>query len=732
MKNLVKNLDLIKDVDDIYLGNLGTIDTDMLLPTNGTHGSNFTWRSDEHLFLSDTGKVTRPTPGVGNRTIHLTLTAQLADDVIQKVYDVTILQELRTIPIDHAVSLTINVYDSSYHLPQVTIVQLTDQTYTTSTVTWSTSFDASQTTQHIVGQLNENGMPASLTLNVNLQTPRQIDQPFKDYPVQLLGDDAFISGYQSMLHHLNKINLNQLLYNFRSAAQLSVNDADKMTGWDAPDCNLRGHTTGHYMSALALAYFDSQEPTYKFKLDYLVEELGKCQVALAKNGAHPGFLSAYDETQFDRLETYETYPNIWAPYYTLDKILSGLLDSYHYTNNQQALTIAMGIGDWVTQRLTKLSHAQLMKMWSIYIAGEFGGMISAMVRLARYTNQPDYLETAKLFSNDKLYLPMLTNYDTLNNMHANQHIPQIIGALDLYQETGDPNDLSIAQNFWEIVVDHHTFANGGVGETEMFHEPDTVSKYLTDKPDETCASYNMFKLSRKLFDVTQDAKYMAYAENIFNNHLLVANDHTDAGASTYFLPLRPGGIKHYDTDADNTCCHGSGLESMVRFSKDIYAFDDQRLYVNLFYDSRVNLGDIGQVEQTVTDNQMTLTATLKRPVQLKIRIPKWLSQLQVYFNDVQTPFDCQDGYLTLLVSDKQSTLRLQFIKQLTVVPTPDDQSTISIFYGPDLLVQIDEQETFKHLPITAIDDAQSFIQTQSLVPFNQIHDSPYHVYFKKK
>ena len=51
---------------------------------------------------------------------------------------------------------------------------------------------------------------------------------------------------------------------------------------------------------------------------------------------HPGFLSAYPETPFIRLEEFATYggnQGIWAPYYTLHKIMAGLLDAHGLAGN---------------------------------------------------------------------------------------------------------------------------------------------------------------------------------------------------------------------------------------------------------------------------------------------------------------------------------------------------------------------------------------------------------------
>ena len=140
------------------------------------------------------------------------------------------------------------------------------------------------------------------------------------------------------------------------------------------------------------------------KAVYMCESLKECQDAFAKmDGIHEGFLSGYDEKQFDLLEQYVRYPEIWAPYYTLHKIFAGLLDCYEFANIACGLTIADKLGDWVYNRLSRLPHKTLMKMWSLYIAGKFGGMNEAMSRLYGITGKENHFKYAEsiYFQNDK-------------------------------------------------------------------------------------------------------------------------------------------------------------------------------------------------------------------------------------------------------------------------------------------------------------------------------------------
>ena len=150
-------------------------------------------------------------------------------------------------------------------------------------------------------------------------SPKQA-KPFEPGQVSL-HKSLFTENRDRDYEYLLSVDNDRMLYNFRAAAGLDTLNARPMDGWDAPDCNLRGHTTGHYMSALAQAYASSDDQRFKSGIDYLVAALGECQDAMAASGRFsPGFLSGYSEEQFDKLEGLAKYPIIWAPYYTLHKI----------------------------------------------------------------------------------------------------------------------------------------------------------------------------------------------------------------------------------------------------------------------------------------------------------------------------------------------------------------------------------------------------------------------------
>ena len=204
-------------------------------------------------------------------------------------------------------------------------------------------------------------------------------------------------------------------------------------------------------------------------------------------------------------------------------IMRGLLDTYLLTGNDQALDIVTGMADWAYSRLGHLPREQLDRMWKIYIAGEYNAMNNIMADLYALTGNENYLVTAKAFDNTYLLDAAIQNVDTINGEHANQHIPQYLGYLNIYDRNNDPNYYAAAKNFWDMVVPHRTYTDGGMaGKGEIFGERDVIVSNIQTDNAETCPCYNMLKLSRQLFFHTADPKYMQYYERALYGQILAS------------------------------------------------------------------------------------------------------------------------------------------------------------------------------------------------------------------
>ncbi len=571
-------------------------------------------------------------------------------------------------------------------------------------------------------------------------------------------ETKFIENRDKFINGLASTNPDNFLYMFRNAfGQEQPEGAEPLGVWDSQETKLRGHATGHYLTAIAQAYagtvYDaSLQADFSDKMEYMVNTLyelsqmsGQPKTSGGEYESDPtavqpgpgkpdfdsdlseegirtdywnwgkGFISAYPPDQFIMLESGASYgtddTKIWAPYYTLHKILAGLMDIYEVSDNEKALEIVKGMGDWVYARLSQLPTETLLSMWNRYIAGEYGGMNEAMARLYRLTNESRYLDGAQLFDNIKMFFGdaehshgLAKNVDMFRSLHANQHIPQIMGALETYRVSNNPEYYHIADNFWNKTTNDYMYSIGGVAgarnpnNAECFTiEPATLYEngFAAGGQNETCATYNMLKLTRNLFLFNQSADLMDYYERGLYNHIL-ASVAEHSPANTYHVPLRPGSIKRFGNPdmTGFTCCNGTALESSTKLQNSIYfkSADNQALYVNLYVPSTLKWTDknvtITQTTAYPKEDYTRLIINGKGRFDLNVRVPQWATKgFFVEINGKKEKVDAVPGtYLTLNRKWKDGdTVELRMPFKFYLEPVMDQQNIASLFYGPVLL-----------------------------------------------
>lgn len=588
-------------------------------------------------------------------------------------------------------------------------------------------------------------------------------QPFHLDQVSLKNDahgheSKFIQNRDKFILTLAKTDPNSFLYMFRHAfGQQQPEGAKPLGVWDSRDTKLRGHATGHYLTAIAQAYagtgYDKAlQANFSQKMEVMVNTLyelsqlsGKATAAGGTHVSDPaavphgpgkseydsdlsdagirtdywnwgtGFISAYPPDQFIMLEKGARYGGqknqIWAPYYTLHKILAGLMDVYEVSGNKKALDIAAGMGDWVYARLSKVPTDTLIKMWNTYIAGEFGGMNEAMARLYRITGNPNYLKTAQLFDNIRVFFGdtqhshgLAKNVDLFRGLHANQHIPQVVGSIETYRATNNPEYYKIADNFWYKMVNDYMYSIGGVAgarnpaNAECFtSEPGTLYEngFSSAGQNETCATYNMLKLTSDLFLFDQRGEYMDYYERGLYNHIL-ASVAENSPANTYHVPLRPGAVKQFGNPnmTGFTCCNGTAIESSTKLQNSIYfrSKDNQALYVNLYVPSTLEWTERKvTVEQTTNfpnEDNTRLTIKGSGKFDIHVRVPGWATKgFFVKINGKEQKMKATPGsYLKISRNWKDGDIvELKMPFQFHLDPVMDQQNIASLFYGPILL-----------------------------------------------
>ncbi|MFF1679278.1 beta-L-arabinofuranosidase domain-containing protein [Streptomyces sp. NPDC058256] len=417
--------------------------------------------------------------------------------------------------------------------------------------------------------------------------------------------------------------------------------------------------------------------------------------------SHPGFLAAYPETQFIALESMTSgdYTKVWAPYYTAHKILRGLLDAYLHVDDARALDLASGLCDWMYSRLSKLPDATLQRMWGIFSSGEFGGIVEAICDLHALTGKAEHLALARLFDLDKLIDACAANTDTLDGLHANQHIPIFTGLLRLYDATGEQRYLTAAKNFWGMVVPVRMYGIGGTSTAEFWKARGVVAGTISDTNAESCCAYNLLKLSRMLFFHEQDPKYMDYYERALYNQVLGSKqDKADAEKPlvTYFIGLTPGHVRDYTPKQGTTCCEGTGMESATKYQDSVYfkAADGGALYVNLYSPTTLNWSEKGVTVTQTTDYPREQGSTItvgggSAAFALRLRVPSWATAgFRVTVNGVAVSGTPVAGsYFTVSRTWRGGdVVRVSVPFRLRVEKALDDPSLQALFFGPVNLV----------------------------------------------
>lgn len=509
--------------------------------------------------------------------------------------------------------------------------------------------------------------------------------PFAAKDVCLL-DGPFRENQIRNLNYLLGIDNDRLLHMFRVTAGLP-STAKPLGGWESPQCWVRGHSMGHYLTACALMVAATGDPRLKTKADALVAELAKCQEALLRKGCHAGYLAAIPEEHYDNLDAGRA---VWAPWYVYHKIMAGLLDMHLHCGNRQALAVLGKSADWVKFRVDRLSAQQMQRTLNM----EFGGMNEVLANLYAVTGNSDHLRLARAFDHKAVFDPMAAGKDCLNGLHANTQIPKMIGAACEYEMTGEKRYRDIATFFWRNVATQRSFVLGGNSDREHFFPPEDFHEHLSPMAMETCNSYNMLKLTRHVFSWEPSAPIMDFYERALFNHILGSQDPVK-GTGIYFASVRPGFFKLYATPFDSFwCCTGTGMENPARYGEAIYFHNDRALLVNLFMASRLSWTEKGLVvaqETQFPDQDSTrLTLACKRPVTLavKIRWPGWARRgIRVAVNGEPQKVVGQPGcYVTIERTWKDADridVRLPMI--LHCEPLPGDPQTVALLYGPIVL-----------------------------------------------
>ena len=524
-------------------------------------------------------------------------------------------------------------------------------------------------------------------------------------------DPYCVNALEKDVVYLKAFDTDRLLAGFRETAGLDTRGAKRYEGWEST--LIGGHTLGHYLSAVSQACANpgvcrEDKVVLNGMLTTLIDGLLECQAHSKgrRNFLFGAVLLDPDnvELQFDNVEKDLTniITQAWVPWYTMHKLLTGVLDVFKLTGYEKALTVAKQIGDWSYDRAIGWDEATAAQVLRV----EYGGMNEVLYELFALTGEERYAIGAHYFDSEALFERVNAGgADVLNNHHANTTIPKFIGALHRYLTChgrsigGEVVDatkyLEYARNFWDMVVDKHTYVTGGNSEWEHFGRDGILDKERTNCNCETCNIYNMLKFSRTLFCLTGDVKYANYYENAFYNTIL-SSQNPETGMTTYFQPMATGYFKVYGQRFDKFwCCTGTGMENFTKLNDSIYFHSDSYVIVNLYEDSRLTWEEkkcrVSMTANLQKSEKVTIVveSTDDQPlsVGIALRIPAWVSETpKLTIDGENVDYTVENGY-ALLDSGLMSGSTIAFLLPMKIVacPLPDNHRSIAFKYGPTVL-----------------------------------------------
>uniref|UniRef100_M8C3M0 Uncharacterized protein n=1 Tax=Aegilops tauschii TaxID=37682 RepID=M8C3M0_AEGTA len=433
---------------------------------------------------------------------------------------------------------------------------------------------------------------------------------------------------------------------------------------------------GHYLSASAHMWASTHNDTLREKMARVVDILDDCQ---RKMGT--GYLSAYPDEAFDM---YEELSEAWSPYYSIHKIMQGLLDQYTLAGNRKGLGMVVWMTDYFSERVKNLIQTHSIQRHWEAMNEETGGLNDVMYQLYTLTG------------------------DDIAGLHVNTHIPVLIGAQKRYEVVGD----HLYKDFFPLKF----FAN-------VRHDPKRlVDEIKISSNEETCTTYNLLKVSRNLFRWTKEVKYADHYERLLINGIMGNQRGTQPGVMIYFLPMGPGRSKSISGGPPSGlppknpggwggpndtfwCCYGTGIESFSKLGDTIYFLEEGEvpgLYIaqhipSTFDWKAAGLTVVQQAKPLLsTDSYFEVTISISakgdaQPAKVSVRIPSWTSTVDATatLNGQKLNLTSAGDFLTLTKLWGDDTLVLQFPINLRTEAIKDDRpeyaSIQAVLFGPHLL-----------------------------------------------
>ncbi|GMK46438.1 glycosyl hydrolase [Paenibacillus glycanilyticus] len=565
-----------------------------------------------------------------------------------------------------------------------------------------------------------------------------------------LTDQTFACRRALVKSYISEFNVDRLMHNFKINAGIPSN-AEPLGGWEDGECGLRGHFVGHFLSACAKFAFADQDGLLKSKASAIVDIMELC--------AKPsGYLSAFEEEKLDILE-FEENRKVWAPYYTLHKIMQGLVDCYSYLGNSKSLQLAVNLALYIYRRFEKLSYWKIdgiLRCTKLNPVNEFGGIGDTIYTLYDLTGDDRLFQLANKF--DRMYFvdTLEAGHDILEDLHANTHLPMVIAAMHRFSISGETKYKEMAINFYHF-LQGRTFANGNSSSKATAYIQGSVSEKsehwggfgklgdaLTGGESESCCAHNTEKILERLLEWSGAVEYLEHLETLKYNAVLNSAS-AKTGLSQYHQPLGHCAIKKFSEPYNSFwCCTASGIEAMSEIQKNIWFKSEGTILLNAFISSTVIWREqkavISQTSEFPNNPTSRLVIEVTEPTSFKLLLKRQAIK-GIKING--TPIDVMEhnGYIIVEHTyNNRDIVDIDIHADLKRVPLQGSEDISAVMYGNILLAQVGHQriqeditdsnllEKFIQLPTVDLAFSVEGHREMKFIPLYRVEEEEYTVY----
>jgi len=510
--------------------------------------------------------------------------------------------------------------------------------------------------------------------------------------VRLTPSSPIAEGLSVNRKVLDAIAVDRALLAFRIQAGLPTQGAKPLGGWASPEPHgpFPGFFESHFLSAISMQ--SVHDPELVPWVHQMVAGLAECQRA---QGGSYLFASPEEEFKTDRLDGV-----VW---YRMHKLLEGLIAAHQYAKSDQALEIAVRLGEWIDHQVEHYGEdfAKVKKI-------EYGGMTEAFANLYGITGRESFRQMALRWEEpDRILKPFADGLDF--NEHANTLVAKMVGAARIAELTGSELHLKASENFWENVcgAGAKTYATGGTSVHEGMPAMRRIANTALRMPQESCVSYNLMKITASLYRITGQTKYIEYYERLLWNAILGSQD-PKTGYKTYYQPLGSNSVKDFrSNEVGCYCCNGTGLENPSRSAQMIYTAKSDHVRVQLFVPSELRWEPWGTSIVQTTEfpakphGQLVIECKEPRSFALSLRVPSWIAQgASLKLNGeviagrgAQTKLVPGDFFTIDRKWQDQDRIEYQYPYRTQVVSMPDDENQIAWLLGPLVMVGLGANQT---------------------------------------